>query len=258
MPPCHLVYMVKLKDGFDDSWYVNDRLRRELAIPGVDQIRSWRTLFAERQVYRPPNEFDRMTEVRFRTLKDAESAFCTDKSPWQEKNRDGFGLFEGIVVGATHEYNLLADVPPQQYPYLNMPMVWRTGRPADIPVPETTTLVKYMYFFRYRDDVDIRLGEEWYLGHHTREGKQLPGIQTYITWRRRSIPGLENFIPEIAKFYRCTEIGYESIEYQQLAVNLEGPRYTPSLHYGHGVAWDVPAYRNFYIPEEPDAELRKE
>ena len=106
--------------------------------------------------------------------------------------------------------------------------------------------------------MDVRLGEEWYLGHHTREGKQLPGIQTYITWRRRPLARLADFIPEIAGFYRYTEIGYESIEYQQLAVNWEGPHYVPSIHYRRGVAWDTPSYRNFYIPEDPDIVMLKE
>jgi hypothetical protein len=250
---CHLVYFFKLQDGFDDTWYADTRMRRELETRGVDQVRSWRTLVAAREDVNPvpPNDYDRMTEVRFGTLKDAEAALCRKDSPWAASHHEGLDRFEGIVVGPRPEYNLLADVPPQQYPFMGMPIVWRTGKPPDIPAPQTASLARYMYFFRYRDDVDIRLGEEWYLGHHTREGKQLPGIQTYITWKRRPIPGLEDFIPEVARLYRYTEIGYETIEYQQLAVNLEAPRWVPTMHYRQGV-WDFPAYRNFYIPEDPD------
>lgn len=256
---CHLVYFFKLADGFDDSWYVKNWLLKELSVPGVAQVRSWRTLVAARTDVnpQPPNNYDRMTEVRFSDLEAAEAALCTKSSLWRSDNREGFRLFEGIVVGPTPEYNLLADVPPQQYPYLAMPIVWRTGRVPDVPAPQTANLARYIYFFKYRDDVDTRLGEDWYLGHHTREGKQLPGIQTYITWRRRPLPGLDKFIPEIASFYRYTEIGYETIEYQQLAVNVEAPRWVRSMHYMQGV-WEMEAYRNFYIPAEPDVVLLKE
>ncbi|MGE0545207.1 MAG: hypothetical protein AB7R89_34040 [Dehalococcoidia bacterium] len=258
MPECHLVYFFKYREGFDDAWYEEQWLQRELSVPGVVQTRSWKTIFAERQAYMPPNEYDRMTEVRFANQRDAEAALCNRTSLWRVENREGLDRFEGIVVGPKPEYNLLADVPPQQYPFMTMPLAWRTGQPPDVPPPNTTNLVRYMYFFKYRDDVDIRLGEEWYLGHHTREGKQLPGIQTYITWRHRPLTGLRDAIPEIANFSRYTEIGYESIEYQQRAVNFEGPHFVPSIHYRSGVAWDTDAYRNFYIPEDPDILLRSE
>jgi hypothetical protein len=255
MPACHLVYFFSYEDGLDEDWYRERRLPQELALPGVVQVRSWRTVPADRQAYMPPNEYDRMTEVRFAGQPAAEAALCTPQSYWREGNREGLGKLEGVVVGPKPEYNLLADVPPQQYPFMAMPLAWRTGRPADVPPPESSNLLRYMYFFKYRDDVDIRLGEEWYLGHHTREGKQLPGIQTYVTWRRRPLPGLADAIPEIAQFYRYTEIGYESIELQQKAVNFEGPHFVPSIHYRSGVAWDTSTYRNFYIPEDPDIEL---
>jgi hypothetical protein len=255
MPECHLVYFFKFGSGFDDRWYREQWLPRELKAPGVMHTRSWKTLFAEKQAYMPPNEYDRMTEVRFTSHQAAESALCSAASQWREENREGLERFEGIVVGPRPEYNLLADVPPQQYPLMTMPLAWKTGQPPDVPPPSTPNLVRYVYFFKYRDDVDVRMGEEWYLGHHTREGKQLPGIQTYITWKRRPVPGLANFIPEIAAFHRYTEIGYESIEYQQRAVNFEGPHFVPSIHYHSGVAWDTAAYRNFYIPEDPDIVL---
>ncbi len=259
MPVCHLVYFFNLEDGFDDSWYVTNRLHRELSVPGVDEVRSWKTLVAARTDVnpKPPNDYHRLTEVRFRDLKDAEAALCDTGSVWAASNRQGLAKFEGILVGPSHEYNLLADVPPQQYPFMSLPLVWRTGKPPDVPPPSTTNLARYIYFFKYRDDVDARLGEEWYLGHHTREGKQLPGIQTYITWKKLPLPGLESFIPEIANFNRYTEIGYETIEYQQLAVNLEAPRWVRSMHYVQGV-WDMDWYRNFYIPRDPDVTLLKE
>ena len=255
MPECHLVYFFKYEDGHDDAWYQAEWLPRELAVPGVVRSRSWRTVPAERQAYTPPNLYDRMTEVRFTSHAAIEAALCTESSLWRSGNRQGLDDFAGIVVGPRAEYNLLADVPPQQYPFISMPLAWRTGKPADIPVPEAAEIIRYIYFFKYPEGTDIRLGEEWYLGHHTREGKQLPGIQTYITWKRRPLPSLKQFIPELANFYRYTEIGYESIEYQQLAVNWEGPHFIPSIHYHKGVGWDVEAYRNFYIREDPDIDL---
>jgi hypothetical protein len=39
------------------------------------------------------------------------------------------------------------------------------------------------YCLRYAPGVSWAEGEDWYLGHHTREGKQLPGMKHYKTWR---------------------------------------------------------------------------
>ena len=257
---CNLVYYFKLAEGRDDAWYRNERLREELAVPGVRQERSWRTLRAAREDMNPtnPNLWDRLSEVRFARLQDAEEALCNQRSLWRAENRPELERFEGIVVGDQPQYYPLRDVPPQQYPFMSLPVVWKAGRPPDIPIPETAGYVRYMYFFNYREDVDVRLGEEWYLGHHTREGKQIPGMLTYETWLRRPLPRLKEFIPELAMFYRCTEIGQQSIEYEQLALSPqspESPRYHPSTHYPQGV---LANWRNFFLPVEPDTVLVQE
>ena len=254
---CNLVHFLSFGEGRNDAWYREERLPLELSTPGVTQVRSWRTLKAEREDMNRtnPNLWDRMTEVRFAKLQDAEAALCTETSLWRAENRQGLDRFEGIIVGDQPQYYLLKDVPPQQYPYMSVPVVWKAGRPPNISPPETADYVRYMYFFNYREEVDVRLGEEWYLGHHTREGKQIPGMLTYETSLRRPLPRLKEFIPELVMFYRYTEIGQPTIESEQLALSPqspESPRYMPSTHYPQGV---LSNWRNFFIPPEADIVL---
>jgi hypothetical protein len=81
---------------------------------------------------------------------------------------------------------------------------------------------------------------------------------TYETWLRRPLPRLKEFIPELALFYRYTEIGQPSIEDEQRALSPqspESPRYMPSTHYPQGV---LANWRNFFLPVEPDTMLARE
>jgi len=94
-------------------------------------------------------------------------------------------------------------VPAQHYPYLALPVRWRMGKEPEVAEPRGTAMAKYMYCLGYRKDVDLRWAEDWYLGHHTREGKQLPGLMRYVTYRRRRLPRLDECRPEVADRWLC-------------------------------------------------------
>lgn len=253
-----LVYFFKYAEGADDAWYTSDRLLRELEVRGVTGVRSWRTLYAEREAtpMRPMNDYDRMTEVRFADLSACEAALCSNESLWHGSRRKGMERWLGTVVPDEPEFDLLRDTPFQHYRYLSLPIEWRTGREPLAPEPSGTSMAKYMYFFGYRPEADIRDSEDWYLGHHTREGKQLPGLMRYVTYRHVPMPRLASFIPEAAIFYRFTELCFETIELQQRICDAEGPRWTPSNRYGP-VCWDWEKYKCFYISNVPDIDLAR-
>ena len=64
-----------------------------------------------------------------------------------------------------------------------------------------------IYMFNHR--VPLVDGEDWYLGHHTREGrhsKQL-GNKHYQTWKTLRVPEEDNSPLKPNRFYRLTELG---------------------------------------------------
>jgi hypothetical protein len=252
---CNLVYFFKLGDDRDDRWYRDERLRAELEVLGVRKITSWRTMRVDREpdpIVRPLNNYDRMTEVRFESLEAAERALCSHTSIWSQENRTGLERYEAIVVADEPEFDLLRHAPAPQYRYMSLPIEWSQGKPPDIPEPETTKMAKFMYFFGYRDGVELRHAEDWYLGHHTREGKQLPGIMRYVTWRRRPLPQLSQYLPDATSFVRYTELCFETFDTWVRVCYEEGPKWVRSPRYGEGL-WGN--YKCFFIPDEPDLVL---
>jgi hypothetical protein len=65
------------------------------------------------------------------------------------------------------EYDLLRDAPQQQYKYATLPLWWPHGRPI---ADEQQEIFVNSYCLAYRDDLPTADAEDWYLGHHTREG----------------------------------------------------------------------------------------
>ena len=73
----------------------------------------------------------------------------------------------------------------QQYKYMTLPLWWPKGRPE---VDEDAEIFIDSYCLLYPPTISLTIGEDWYLGHHTREGKQLPGMKHYKTWRTIRVP----------------------------------------------------------------------
>jgi hypothetical protein len=250
---CNLVYFFALADGVGDDWYTGQRLPMELNVPGVRAIRSWRTLGVAREpdpVMRPLNNYHRMTEISFETLADVNRALTGSDSLWNPSHRKQLERFEGMVVGSDPEYDLIRDAPAAQYPYMSMPIEWSLGRPPEVPPPATTDLAKFIYFFGYKEGVDLTHAEHWYLGHHTREGKQLPGIQRYVTWKGKPTP--DDTPGEFTTFVRYTELCFETVETWIKVCYEEGPKWVRSPRYGEGL-WGN--YKCFFIADAPDVIL---
>lgn len=245
-------------DGVDpataEEWYAQFLLT-EGALPGLRGLASWRVREAPQpaDVKRSLNLFHRMTET-----------WWDDEMTWRDEHaslleREAVG---GSVVGTlfTHlsdeapEYNLLRDSPPQHYPYATMPIEWSTGKRPEVPEVDGHDLWRYVYFFSYRDGVPHSDGEDWYLGHHTREGKQLPGLAHYVTWRRLGPPEKTSGASADARhFVRYTELCFEDFETWHQVCYSEGPRWHMSPEYG-GVWGD---YQQFFLGVAPDITVER-
>lgn len=85
------------------------------------------------------------------------------------------------------------------------------------------------YCIAYRPCVTVAAGEDWYLGHHTREGKQLPGMKYYRMWR--TIHFADELPPplDLHRWVRLTELGMSPDADRATMVHDETRiRFTPS------------------------------
>lgn len=235
----------------DEAEALADRvLAEEVRLPGLRRLASWRVREAPQpaDVKRDLNSYHRLTE----TWWDDEATCLERHAPLLQD-----ALAESAVVGrhfallsaATPEFDLLKDAPPQHYPYASLPVDWSRGHRPRAPEPDGHDLWRYVYFFNYRPEVPLEDGEDWYLGHHTREGKQLPGLVHYVTWRRLGPPtGAGGWADEARRFVRYTELCFEDFDTWHLVCYREGPRWHMSEE--HGGVWGD--YEQLFLGPRPD------
>ena len=167
---------VSLDDG--EAWYHGPHAQELKSIPGVQRYRSWRALKVPENISRvmspPEDDYVRRSEVWF----DSYEAWEASRECWvaSQDGAPGFRGLDAIFVADEPEYDLLRDVPPEHYKYIAWPIQWRGGVPPEVEDSGDTVL--YSYFVRRPAHVSSAKADDWYLGHHTREGKQMPSIQT--------------------------------------------------------------------------------
>lgn len=218
-------------------------------VPGVSRVTWWRS-----RVVPQPEEVRRSLNLvsGMATLEVSDSAVLASRLlPELRRMRDegDLTLVRGLVSSTAPEFDLLRDTPFQHLPYATLPVEWKLGRRPSVPEPTGEDLFRYVYMFRYRDGVSFDEGEDWYLGHHTREGKQLPGLVRYLTWRRTQRRLLAEF-DDLLGLVRYTELCFESFEDWYRACYPQGPRWTMPNAHPSGV-WDD--YHAFFLG--PDAEI---
>jgi hypothetical protein len=175
----------------------------------------------------PHDQFVRRSELQFEDVGSAIHALKGSVDLWAPAadGRPGFREFECMLLQAEPQYDLLRDAPPQHYPYMTMPLSWPKGPPE---FDDRAEIFIDSYCIGYRRDVSLAAGEDWYLGHHTREGKQLPGMKHYRTWRTIQI---EDELPAplaLNKWDRLTELGMSADAYRAAMVHDETRiRFTP-------------------------------
>ncbi len=216
-----------------DEWYLNEHASKVRKLPGLVGYVSWPQVDVGIPspgpgFPTPEDQFARRSELHFEDLDAALAAVQSDLSLWapSKDGVPGFREFECMFLGEEPEYDFLRDVPPQHYKYITLTMWWPHGQPV---IDEQEEIFIHTYVFSYREDIETPDAEDWYLGHHTREGKQLPGMQHYRTWKTIRVPDVPGKAIEPNKFYRLTELGMSPNSYKAVMVNEDSKiRFTPS------------------------------
>lgn len=222
---------VSKKDG--ETWYLGDHVPKVRKLPGVVRYRSWRQVdfgipYPSPGAPTPFDQFVRRSELCFENLEIALKALRSTPALWAPSREGvpGFKEFECMFLEEEPEFNLLQDAPHQQYKYMTLPLWWPKGRP---PFDDAEEIFIDSYCFFYVPEVTFADGEDWYLGHHTREGKQLSGMKHYRTWRTIRVPEEPGSPLRPNKWVRLTELGMAPSAYKATMVNDETRiRFTPS------------------------------
>ena len=223
---------VSIDDG--ESWYLGEHVPQVKKLSNIVAYRSWRGLetpfsYPSPGIASPPDQFVRRSELWFDSPKSCQQAVISNPALWtpSEEGVPGFREFECMFISKEPQYNLLQDAPQEQYKYMTMPLMWPRGRPQ---VEDTDDLVVLCYYFNYRPEISIVDGEDWYIGHHTREGKQLPGVKHYRTWQTIRVPEEPDSLLNPNRWFRMTELGMVNFDaYRKTMVDTETRiRFTPS------------------------------
>lgn|GEM_PF-5873957 len=183
-------------------------IERIAAIPGVLQVQWWsaRVVPQPEDVKNSLNAYTGVLDV----FTDSPDVIAESVLPVLEGELGGvFSFLRGIVSDAEPEFDLLRETPPQHISYQHLPIAWKHGHGPVRREPTGNDLFRYTYFFAYRQDVSWEDGEDWYLGHHTREGKQLSNLVHYVTWHRRPTVAPES---SVLGLVRVTELCFERFE----------------------------------------------
>ncbi|MGH8598233.1 MAG: hypothetical protein ACREXT_16390 [Gammaproteobacteria bacterium] len=214
---------VALADG--EGWYLGEHVRRVGELPGVRRYRSWRQVevgipYPSAGAPSPFNQFVRRTELCFDDIDAWQRAFKAAPQLWNraQAGKPGFGEFECMLLHEQPEFDLLRDAPPQHYKYISLQLWWPKGRPES---DEAEEIFIDSYCFFYAPKIKFADGEDWYLGHHTREGKQLPGMRHYRTWPTIRVPDDPSAPFQLNRWARLTELGMAPKAYIANMVNDE-------------------------------------
>jgi hypothetical protein len=221
---------VSIEDG--EKWYLGKHVPQAKKLPGVVRYISWRGIAVDPKVNpalpTPANQFVRRSELWFENLQTCRQALIANPELWtpSKEGVPGFREFECMLLDEEPQYNLLRHTPPQHYKYITLQLNWTGGRPR-IEEPEEIFIDTYFLF--YRPDISTADGEDWYLGHHTREGKQAPGMKHYKTWKAIKVPSDPGSPLRLNKWFRLTELGGTDDMFYELMVNPKTRiRFTPS------------------------------
>lgn len=222
---------VSREDG--ERWYLQEHVPAVRKLPGVVRFRSWRQWdagipYPSAGAPTPFDQFVRRTEVCFDDDARGIATITANSRLWAPSTdrAPGFKEVECMFLSEEPEFDLLRDAPQQHYKYITLPLCWPRGRPK---AEDTEPIFIDNYCFFYRPDVSFEDGEDWYIGHHTREGKQLPGMKHYKTWRTIRVPEPEGSPLRPNMWVRLTELGMSPTNYRTTMVDEETRiRFTPS------------------------------
>ena len=197
---------VTVEDG--EQWYLGEHVSQVQKLPGIIRYRTWRglppiPLFSPD----PYDRFVRMSELVFENMALAQQATLGNASLWTAAaaGNPGFGELECVFLDEQPQFDLTKDIPVQQYKYAALPLKYSGREPRYEDGEDAIILV---YIFNY--SVHVADGEDWYLGHHVREGKlsKQVGLRHYQTWIRLPTSDAPDNPLKPNRFYRLTELGF--------------------------------------------------
>ncbi|MDI6857377.1 MAG: hypothetical protein QME71_03570 [Dehalococcoidia bacterium] len=231
------MYLFNYADGMSkeegEDWYLTQHVPAIKELPGVVRFRSWKQWdagipFPSAGAPTPFDQFVRRTEVCFDDHEQGIAAILANSKLWTPapERAPGFREIECMFLTEEPEFDLLRDAPQQHYKYMSLPLWWPRGRPK---AEDAEPIFIDSYCFFYRPEISFEDGEDWYIGHHTREGKQLPGMRHYKTWRTIRVPEPPGSPLRPNRWVRMTELGMSPANYRATMVDEETRiRFTPS------------------------------
>ncbi|HUY29102.1 MAG TPA: EthD domain-containing protein [Candidatus Binataceae bacterium] len=222
---------VSRADG--EKWYLGTHVPAVRKLPGVRRYRSWPQVnvgipYPSSGAPAPFDQFVRRSELCFDDYEAWRAAYRSAPGLWTpaREGTAGFGPFECMLLGEEPQFDLLRDAPPQHYKYVSLQLEWPKGPPE---ADDDAEIFINSYCFRYGPKISFAAGEDWYLGHHTREGKQLPGMKHYRTWRSLHVAEEAGAPFQPNKWVRLTELGMSPAAYiADMVADETRIRFTPS------------------------------
>ncbi len=216
-----------------ERWYLGTHVPAVRKLPGVRRYRSWQQIevgipYPSAGAPTPFDQFVRRTELCFDDYDAWRQAYRGNPGLWTpgRERAAGFGPFECMFLEEEPQYDLLRDAPPQHYKYMSLQLEWPKGPPE---IDYDAEIFIDSYCFAYGPKVTFQQGEDWYLGHHTREGKQLPGMKHYRTWKTIRVPEEQGAPFQPNKWSRLTELGMSPAAYiADMVTEQTRIRFTPS------------------------------
>jgi len=222
---------MSLGDG--EEWYLGKHVPRVRELPGVKKCVSWQAIEKYPGSIYPEafKRYVRRTDLYFETLAEGLKAVLGNTKLWTPslEGEPGFRESECMFLDEEPQYDLMRDVPVQQYKYMGKPLKFSGAEPEWV---DDEDFLHWVYFFNYRTDISaaerkewVVDGEDWYLGHHVREGKIMKqlGKRHYKTWKTIRVPS-EPVTPLLLdRWYRLTELG-QPAEFRRYWANVEEAR----------------------------------
>jgi hypothetical protein len=207
------VHMFNYPEGISkeegDRWYMEEHVPKVKALPGVVRYNSWEALPPIKMwTFDPYDRFTRLTELVFEDMESCLNGTIRNPELWASgtEGHPGFRELECVLLDEEPQYDLLKDIPVQQYKYINYPGRYTHGKMMD---DDADDVIMDVYMFNYAPKFTTEEGEDWYLGHHTREGRitKRMGHKHYQTWLALKTPEEKGSVLNPNRFYRLSELG---------------------------------------------------
>lgn len=207
------VYLFNYPEGISkeegDKWFFNEHVPAVKKLPGIVRYKTWEALPPiSMWTYDPYDRFERLVELVFTDFETCLDGTVRNPALWESgiEGRPGFREFECLILDEEPQYDLLRDVPVQQYKYASMVPIYRAGEMME---DDSDDVIIDVYMFNYKPHITLAQGEDWYLGHHVREGRhtKMYGHRHYQTWKPLHVPEVEGSNLHPNRFLRLTELG---------------------------------------------------